>query len=159
MDTQLAVVSRVYAGGQTGVDRAALDAAIRASVVHGGWCPAGGWAEDKPYAPGVLVTYPGLKPTIEADPAVRTRLNIRDSHATIALGVTVESPGCSLALDYAHATGRPVLVNPSTPEDAHAWLAGIGRELILNVVGPRASESPGVYDGARKFMDALLTLV
>ncbi|MGD8275114.1 MAG: putative molybdenum carrier protein, partial [Thiohalocapsa sp.] len=33
------LVARVVSGGQTGVDRAALDAALAAGVPVGGWCP------------------------------------------------------------------------------------------------------------------------
>ncbi|WP_062073118.1 YpsA SLOG family protein [Demequina sediminicola] len=156
MDLSRPLISRIYAGGQTGADRAALDAAIAAGVVHGGWCPAGGWAEDKPYPPGVLVDYPGLKPTIESDPAVRTERNIRDTHATLALGVVEGSPGATRALAYAEAIARPVMVRPDSPAAALEWLATIGRELIVNVVGPRESEAPGSYNAARAFMSALL---
>lgn len=158
MDNTLALISRIFSGGQTGADRAALDAAIAASVVHGGWCPAGGLAEDKPYPPGVLVNYPGLKPTIESEPEVRTRYNIRDSHATLVLGAPTDSPGCERAVAYAAAVGRPLLVNPSSPAVAIELLQGVGRELIVNVAGPRESEAPGGYDRARTFMDELLAL-
>ena len=37
---------KIISGGQTGIDRAALDAAIEMGVDYGGWCPKGGWAED-----------------------------------------------------------------------------------------------------------------
>jgi hypothetical protein len=45
-------VARLVSGGQSGVDRAALDAALAAGLPHGGWCPAGGWVEDLPTPPG-----------------------------------------------------------------------------------------------------------
>ncbi|WP_061962141.1 YpsA SLOG family protein [Demequina flava] len=156
MDTDLRLISRIFSGGQTGADRAALDAAIKARVVHGGWCPAGGWAEDKPYPPGVLVSYPGLKPTIESEPEVRSRYNIRDSHATLVLGAVESSEGCQRGVAYARATSRPVLLNPSEPDEALEFLRGVGRDLIVNVAGPRESEAPGGYDRAREFMDELL---
>ena len=63
---------KIVCGGQSGVDRAALDAAIAAGVPHGGWCPAGGWAEDFPDPPGLRAAYPALRPTPSADPAERT---------------------------------------------------------------------------------------
>lgn len=157
MDTSLSLISRVIAGGQTGVDRGALQAAIACKVVHGGWCPAGGWAEDKPYPPGVLIDFPGLKPTIEAEPAVRTRLNIRDSHATIALGPVAGSEGCAIALAFAEGTGRPVLMDPQSPDQAREWLESIGRELIVNFVGPRESQAPGIRDYAYDFVVGLLS--
>ena len=36
----------IVSGGQTGVDRAALDVAIELGIPYRGWCPKGGWAED-----------------------------------------------------------------------------------------------------------------
>ena len=35
---------KIVCGGQTGVDRAALDIAIELGLEYGGWCPKGGWA-------------------------------------------------------------------------------------------------------------------
>jgi hypothetical protein len=69
----------IVSGGQTGVDRAALDAAIANSIDYGGWCPRGGRAEDMRRAPGVLVRYPKLHETPLADPAQRTEWNVRRS--------------------------------------------------------------------------------
>ena len=46
---------KIISGGQTGVDRAALDVAIERGVPWGGWCPKGGWAEDFPEPPGLLM--------------------------------------------------------------------------------------------------------
>ena len=50
-------VSKIVSGGQTGVDRAALDVAVQKSIEYSGWCPLGGWAEDMPNAPGLLSDY------------------------------------------------------------------------------------------------------
>ena len=56
-------------GGQTGVDRAALDVAIELGIPYSGWCPKGGWAEDLAAPPGLLAKYPRLKETPLPDPA------------------------------------------------------------------------------------------
>ena len=48
---------KIISGGQTGVDRAALDVAIERGMSWGGWCPKGGWAEDFPDQPGLLNKY------------------------------------------------------------------------------------------------------
>ena len=75
------VVSRlvVISGGQSGVDRAALDEAISRGIPFSGWCPLDGWAEDMPNPPGVRSSYPLLRETPLADPAQRTEWNVRDS--------------------------------------------------------------------------------
>ena len=70
---------KILSGGQTGVDRAALDAAIEKGLAYGGWCPKGGWAEDLPDPPGLLALYPHLRETPLADPAQRTEWNVRDA--------------------------------------------------------------------------------
>ena len=141
---------RVVSGGQTGVDRAALDAALAAGHAVGGWCPAGRWAEDGPLPP----RYP-LRETAQADPAERTRLNVRDSDATLVLAPSPLSGGTALTVRLAEARGRPVrVVDPAGegPEASARWLAGLGRPLVLNVAGPRESEAPGVYGAARAWL-------
>jgi len=59
----MAKIASIRSGGQSGVDRAALDAARAAGIRIEGWVPEGGWAEDYPTPPGVLVLYPELRPT------------------------------------------------------------------------------------------------
>ncbi len=75
----------IHTGGQTGVDRAALDFALARGLSYGGWCPRGGWAEDFPVAPGLLAEYPRLTETPSDLPEQRTAWNVRDSHATLIL--------------------------------------------------------------------------
>jgi len=65
----------IISGGQTGVDRAALDVAIERGMAWGGWCPKGGWAEDFPDPPGLLAKYPHLKETAHSHPLQRTEWN------------------------------------------------------------------------------------
>src|SRR2546425_1493353 len=78
---------RIRSGGQTGVDRAALNAAVLTGRPYEGWCPKGGWAEDflRPpglLPPGLLMKYPHLMETPSKSPEQRTEWNVRDSAAT-----------------------------------------------------------------------------
>src|SRR6478672_329462 len=75
----------IVSAGQTGVDRAALDVAIELGIAYRGWCPKGGWAEDRPSPPGVLALYPGLGETPHADPRQRTEWNVRDCDRLMVL--------------------------------------------------------------------------
>lgn len=104
---------KIISGGQTGVDRAALDEAIARGMDWGGWCPKGGWAEDFPDPPGLLARYPRLKPTPQSNPVQRTEWNVRDSDATLIItageGMAV-SIGSRRAHRWAHQHGKPELV-------------------------------------------------
>lgn len=40
------MIKKIISGGQTGADRAALDAAIKMGVNHGGWIPKGRKTEE-----------------------------------------------------------------------------------------------------------------
>jgi hypothetical protein len=149
---------RIRSGGQSGVDRAALDFARERGVVLGGWCPAGGLAEDFSTPPGILARYPELTATPSADPRQRTAWNVRDADATVVItldGSAPLSPGTELTLLCARLVfERPLLrvalSDPDAGDLLGAWLedalraAGAGG-LEVNVAGPRESEAPGVH--------------
>ncbi|MCP4383838.1 MAG: molybdenum cofactor carrier [Hyphomicrobiales bacterium] len=155
---------KIVCGGESGVDRAALDAAIALGIPYGGWCPRGGWAEDFPDPPGLLAVYPNLMPTPSADPAQRTRWNVRDSDRTLILtgaGDLTASPGTGLTVQIAEQFRRPHRVvnafDAGAPQAIDAWLAGTPSGIVLNVGGPRESEAPGIYDAARGVLEAALS--
>ncbi len=158
---------KIISGGQTGVDRAALDAAIARGMDWGGWCPKGGWAEDFPVAPGVLPAYPNLRETPLANPLQRTQWNVRDSDATLILTMADAlsiSIGTRRARAWAHQHGKPELVlrleDPRALGKAAGWLAAqrrrFGPQLALAIGGPRESEAPGIYAAAGRLIGALL---
>lgn len=155
---RLAIVS----GGQSGVDRAALDAAVAAGVDWGGWCPADGLAEDLPEPPGLLAAYPLLREAPSADPAVRTRLNVRDSDATLVVLPTGPAGGGTLlTIEEARRLGRPLLVTGGgSVDEVLDWLRGLapgpGSVVVLNVAGPRESGRPGAYGVVRRLLDEVL---
>jgi Circularly permutated YpsA SLOG family len=152
----------IISGGQSGVDRAALDAAIARGIPYGGWCPKGGWAEDLPKPPGVLTRYPLLQETPSAAPEERTEWNVRDSDASLILveasGVSV-SGGTALAARFSGQYAKPLLVvdvgAPDAVERATAWLAALlaahrsDAPFRLAIGGPRESEAPGIYTKAK----------
>lgn len=145
---------KIVSGGQTGVDRAALDVALELGMECGGWCPAGRMAEDGP----IDARYP-LRETPSADPAQRTEWNVRDSDATLVLTSAAHSPGTELTVETARRLRRPLYTfHAGSPEDVGAfrrWLQ-VYRVGTLNVAGPRESEAPGIYAEARKILAALL---
>lgn len=72
------MLKKIISGGQTGVDRAALDAAILLKIPHGGWCPKGRLSEVGKIPDKYL-----LKETESSDYSERTKLNIHDSDGTL----------------------------------------------------------------------------
>lgn len=159
----------IRSGGQTGVDRAALDYAIRHEtdkVGYAGWCPLGGWAEDFTTPPGLRVQYSRLIETPSRETWQRTAWNARDSHLTIVLvHGEMRSEGTLFTLRCAELVFmRPCLLvqleRAHAVTDAKIWLsrtiAGIGvKDLVLNVAGPRESEVRGIYEQAGTFLEAL----
>ena len=152
---------KIVSGGQSGVDRAALDVAREHGIAIGGWCPRGGWAEDMTEPPGLLAIYPELKETPLGDLAQRTEWNARDSDRTLILisdRAEMEG-GTELTRVLAARYKRPCLVvvmdESGVAGKVSAWLAE-DENLILNVAGPRESKSPGVYSKAHELLSGVL---
>jgi hypothetical protein len=137
------MLEKVISGGQTGVDRAALDAAGLAGVPRGGWCPKDRWSEAGPIDP----RYP-LTETPSADPAQRTDFNVRDADGTLIIAVSPLSGGTALTRRIAERRTKPCLVvdprDDSAPDVIRQWLTGHDIRT-LNVAGPRESGHPGIY--------------
>lgn len=161
---------KVVSGGQTGVDRAALDAALKVGLPIGGWCPGDRRAEDGQ----VPKKYPLLE-TASRSYAVRTEWNVRDSDGTLILVLDRISSGTKLTLDSARNQNKPVFVEYLAPARGRGLLSGENsaddqihsvvdwlrrhKIRILNVAGPRGSSSAEVYPKAFSFMSRLLTVL
>ena len=132
-------ITTIISGGQTGVDRAALDAAMKAGIPVGGWCPKGRIAED-----GIIADIYPLQEAPASDYAQRTELNVRDSDATLIFYEREIKGGTLLTLRLAEKLGRPLkavdLEKKSLCEFPFPGLTG-----ILNIAGPRESQCPGIY--------------
>lgn len=163
---------RIMSGGQTGVDRAALDAALALNLACGGWCPAGRRAEDSP----ISDKYPLIE-TESHDYAERTLANVRDSDGTLILinsDINSDSPGrlgamsqgTLLTAEAARASDRPLFIarlDMSKPggcsiEDITDWI-GDHKISVLNIAGPRESECPGIYAATHALILKLLVAV
>lgn len=148
-------MQRVVSGGQTGVDRAALDVALELGLPCGGWCPRGRRAEDGPIHP----RYP-LRETPTPEYPLRTEWNVRDSDATLVLHGGRKDRGTALTIRLARRLGRPLLevdlLHPPAAAEVRSWLAGRGIG-VLNVAGPRESSVPGVGARAAAFLREVLS--
>ena len=140
---------RIVSGGQTGVDRGALDAALSLGVPCGGWCPEGRLAED-----GVIPTRYPLVELRGAGYEERTRRNAEDSDGTLIITFGRASGGTARTIESCEKLGRPHLVVDATTvllEDAVCEAVHFVREgdfRQLNVAGPRASGEPRAYEYA-----------
>jgi Circularly permutated YpsA SLOG family len=164
-DTRPMPLRKIVSGGQTGVDRAALDAALASQFPCGGWCPADRSAED-----GIIpATYP-VTPLPDGGLRKRTRQNVTDSDGTLIvcdprLTAGELTGGTQLTWRVAKEHGRPLLVIDaskfpvaSAAEAIIAWIntSGIG---VLNVAGPRESGWPEAYAYTRGVIEMVLESV
>ena len=141
-------IRKIVSGGQTGVDRAALDFAIEASVEFGGFVPKGRSDESG----AIPERYSGLTEAPSEEPSVRTTLNVCGSDGTAVFFRGQAMGGTALTAALATALKRPLaqidLSRLSTPEAAHALAQWTDAHHVgvLNVAGPRWSEDANAYD-------------
>lgn len=157
-------ITRIRSGGQSGVDRAALDFGRKHNIEICGWCPKGGWAEDYPDAPGVLALYPELKETPEAEPWQRTLWNMRDAQAilTIMPEGSGESKGTQLGVLEGIELGKPMFTarGVEDAEEIAAWLRSLASGSIeLCAGGPRASECPEGYQVTMETLEKVMEIM
>lgn len=138
-------IQRIISGGQTGVDRAALDFAIARQIPHGGWCPAGRHAAD-----GVLDARYQLRETESSGYRQRTKRNVLDADATLILYRGRLEGGSLLTRDLAMRHGKPLLLcDLHGPAQAllAAWQDWWESHpiAILNIAGPSEARNPGIY--------------
>jgi hypothetical protein len=150
-------LSRIISGGQTGADRAGLDAANEAGFPVGGWCPKGRLAED-----GVI---PGSYPLLEMPQAgyrARTIRNVEEGDGTVIFYFSWLSGGTELTLLQCIRLEKPyqlIDANEVSPRRAGDMLRNFVREFgieVLNVAGPRESGAPGTYRYVYDAMEAAL---
>ena len=157
---------KIVSGGQTGVDRAGLAAAMSYSIETGGWTPCGRLAEDGVVPEGFYT----LKECPTGGFRERTRMNVIDSDATLILVDALPlTGGTAYTADYAAKNGRPCKVVLLSDADAvtqiRDWMLsledsvrpGQTDRIVLNVAGPRESGSPGIFERAKKTLLSVFT--
>lgn len=154
-----ALLTRIVSGGQTGVDRGALDAALERDFPCGGHCPAGRKAEDGPISdryPLVALDAGGYRE--------RTVRNVVDSDATLILYWSVLEGGTEQTMLHCVRRQKPYkLIDASVVEPGQA--AALARAFVelngirvLNVAGPRESRWSGAHAYAREAISGLIGL-
>lgn len=148
---------KVISGGQTGVDRAALDAAMEAGIAVGGWCPGGRRAED-----GAIADRYPLEETPKRDYRQRTEWNVRDSDGTLILYWGELQNGTLATAKFARDTYRRPLLMVNLLEQVESretarWIADHNIRT-LNIAGPRESSRRGIYDRSRAYLQKLFAV-
>lgn len=141
-------MKKIISGGQTGVDRAALDAAIELGILHGGYCPIGRMAED-----GIIPERHKLIQIVE-DYSTRTKLNVESANLTLIVYRGSFDGGTNLAVNHAARIGREVILLDleACNEFPEVLCDRLRMATVVNVAGPRESKSPGIYVAAKALL-------
>jgi hypothetical protein len=148
---------KIISGGQTGVDRAALDFALSHGINCGGWCPAGRLDEF-----GKIPDHYPVQELQSGDFTERTLQNVKDSDGTVVISPGELRAGTEQTVRFSIELKRPYqLIEASklSAEDAAELIVEFVSENkigILNVAGPRQSEWPQGYDYAFRALSAFL---
>lgn len=151
------MVTKIISGGQTGADRAALDAAIKFNIEHGGWVPKGRKTEN-----GIVPETYRMQEMDTADYAARTRRNVMDSDGTVLLARGPLSRGTLLTQKIARQVDAPCchidLLAMDEFEGALLLNSFVTESdiRVLNVAGPRLSGDPGIYRSVKAVIEALI---
>jgi len=140
------MLTKIISGGQTGADRAALDAGLTAGFPTGGSCPVGRMAEDGP----IDHRYHLLE--IGGGYRQRTRKNVADADGTAIFYESYLQVGTEATVAFCIKQAKPyklidiALVPPTVGVDLLMDFVQQFNISILNVAGPRASGCPAIYD-------------
>ena len=158
-------IAKIVSGGQTGVDRGALEAALKLGFPYGGMIPNGRKAED-----GVVpLKFTAMTESESDDYRFRTRWNAEHSDATLILSFspTLEG-GTQRTRQYCMNSRKPYFIdNPSSPAiskgtpKVSGWLDKVCKEnggapIVLNIAGPRESKSQGIAEATEQYISRLI---
>lgn len=163
-------LKKFISSGQTGVERAALDSAIKRNhYAWGGYAPRGRLAEDGEISSSYFEAKRlgcGLHECDKSRPGTARFLNVREADATLILRVSktgsVLPESIKIVIKNCRKLEKPYrILDPtriSTVPRAVQWICETRikeapdeeeRDIeTLNVVGPSESKSPGIYDAS-----------
>jgi len=153
------MLKKIISGGQSGVDRAALDVAIKLTIPHGGWIPQGRLTEDGPLPPEYQLTE-----TDSSSYAERTEKNVVDADGTLIISRGSLTGGSEYTREMAVKHNRIWLhidLNQIAAFQAAVaikdWISENKIE-VLNVAGPRASKDPKIYRDSLNILESVYYL-
>ncbi len=143
-------VHKIISGGQTGVDRSALDFSLHNKIQCGGWCPQGRLAED-----GIIADRYPLTETKQSDVIYRTQRNIEEADGTLLIYNQKMDTGTMKTSTYATAINAPLYkidLSISFNKDSFRNWLSTNKIKILNIAGPRESYGNGIYQLSYNFL-------
>ncbi len=147
-------IKKIISGGQTGVDRAALDFAIEHKIPHGGYCPKGRKAED-----GRIDDRYQLIELESPQYEARTEKNLLEADGTLVIGQGTLSGGTALTIEQCLNHLRPLHIidlediDAETRQEFWQWI-DTNAVRTLNIAGNRESKNP-VYERAYSCLEFL----
>lgn len=146
---------KIVSGGQTGADRAGLDAAMKAGLPVGGYCPKGRLAED-----GTIPEHYPLVEMAKGGYPARTERNVVESDGTVVFNIGKLTGGTRLTVECARKHNKPHIViqlDVAKPDVTilAEWIDK-NNVQVLNVAGPRESKTPGVHRLTCKYLEDFL---
>lgn len=140
------MLGKIISGGQTGADRAALDAAMESHFPIGGSCPVGRMAEDGSIHPRYLLE------EIAGGYKARTKKNVEDSDGTLIFYHCYLQDGTEQTVVFCIEAGKPyklIDIDIVTIDAAVNQILSFVNDYsiaTLNVAGPRHSSCSSIYD-------------
>jgi len=153
------MIQKIVSGGQTGADRAGIDAAIESGVDYGGWLPKDRKAEDGIVSP----KYTKLKEMTKGGYSKRTEQNIIDSDGTVIFGHGKLTTGSALTLKFAKQYKKPYLhidldIVQNPVPSIKDWIIDWDIKT-LNIAGRKASKATQIYDKVKDIIKQVLSLI
>ena len=157
------LIAKIVSGGQTGVDRGALEAAVDAGFPYGGLVPKGRLAED-----GIVpLKFDQMEESTRKDYLYRTEWNVVHSDATLVLAFDTElTGGTKRTVEFCKKHNKPYWVeNLNAPKETDRgpevlyWLEALGESIVLNVAGPRESKARGIQAATKAFVERVIASV
>jgi Circularly permutated YpsA SLOG family len=151
------MVRIIVSGGQTGVDRAAHDFAMKRAILCTGWCPKGRLAED-----GVIPEHYPLIETEEEGSEARTEANVSYSDGTLIIYDTSADDGTRYTMEMAYKHEKPFYMHDTSkdvmPDIIAHWLRKFN-VTILNIAGSKESHSPGIHGTSMSILEQLFSFL
>ncbi len=160
------LIGKIVSGGQTGVQRGALAAAMELGFPYGGMVPKGRLAEDG----RVPERFDRMSVAPRKDYLYSAEWNVTRSDATLVISrepvdmryrIDIGSSVTQWTVKFCIDHGKPhVLITRGNVPAVLEWLQGMGKDgIVLNVSGPAESVSPGIEKTSSEFISKLIRRV